>query len=116
MHQMFWRFLRHIETFLDQLGGVDTPIGRVLVSKHWAKLNKYMGEGGVNISASIRAPCTKYFWRLLRHIDTFQDNLGRVDTPVGRVPVPKPGQVEQIHRGGGGQYVSFYQGPIHQIF
>ena len=35
------------------------------------------GSGEVNISASIRAPCTKVFWRFLRHIGTFLDLLGR---------------------------------------
>ena len=43
MHN-FWRLLRHIGTFLDHLGGVDTPMDRVLVPKQWAKLSKYMGE------------------------------------------------------------------------
>ena len=57
----FWRFQNHIEIFLDHLGGVDPPVGRVLVPNYEAKLSKYMGEGEVNISASIRAPCTKYF-------------------------------------------------------
>ena len=59
-----------------------------------------MGGREVNNSASIRAPCTKYFWRFQRHIGTFLDHLGGVDTPVGRVPAPKTGQVEQIHGGG----------------
>ena len=31
----FWRFLRHIETLLDPLGGVDTPVGRVQAPKTW---------------------------------------------------------------------------------
>ena len=59
--KFFWKFLRHIRTFLDYLGGVDPAVGRVLVPNYEAKLSKYMGEGEVNISASIRAPCTKYF-------------------------------------------------------
>ena len=57
----FLRFLRHIGTFLDYLGGVDIPVERVPVPKNWAKLSKYIGEGEVNISASIRAPYTRYF-------------------------------------------------------
>ena len=57
----FWRFLRHIRTFLDYLGGVDLPVGRVPVPKIWAKLSLYMGSGEVNISASIKALCTKSF-------------------------------------------------------
>ena len=44
-----------------------------------------MGSGEVIISASIRAPGTKFFWKLLRHIRTFLDYLG----PVGRVLVPR---------------------------
>ena len=42
--KFFWRFLRHIGTFLDHLGGLDTPVGRVQVPRHWAELSKYMGE------------------------------------------------------------------------
>ena len=61
MHQIFWRFLRHIGTFLDYFRAVDTPDGRVLVPRNKAKLRKYVGSGEVNISASIRSPCTKYF-------------------------------------------------------
>ena len=57
----FWKFLRHIETFLDYLGDADTPEGRVLVPRNWAKLSKYIGSWEVNISASIRAPSTKFF-------------------------------------------------------
>ena len=59
---LFGRFLRHIETFVYDLGGVDTPMSWVLVSIIQAKLRKYMASREVNISASIRAPCTKYFF------------------------------------------------------
>ena len=55
------RFLRNIGTFLDYLGGVETPMGRAPAPKFQAKLRKYMGSREVNISASIRALCTKYF-------------------------------------------------------
>ena len=48
----------------------------------------------------------QFFWRFLRHTGTFLDHLGGVDTPEGRVPVPKAGQVEQIHLAWGGQYLS----------
>ena len=41
-----WRFLQHTATFLDHLGGVDTPAGRVLLPENWAELSKYMGEWG----------------------------------------------------------------------
>ena len=84
---LFWKFLRHIGTFLDHLGGVETSIGGALVPKNQAKLSKCMGEGEVNISASNRAPCTKIFWRFLRHIGTFVDHLGGDDTPAARVLV-----------------------------
>ena len=87
--KLFWRFLRHIGTFLDYLGGVDTPMGRAPAPKTWAKLSRYMGEGEVSVSASIRAPCTKYFWRFLRQIGTFLNHLWGVDTPMSRVPAPK---------------------------
>ena len=87
--KFFWRFLRHIGTFLDYFRAVDTPDGRVLVPRNKAKLRKYMGSGEVNISASIRSPCTKYFENFLRHIGTFLDYLGGVDRPLGRAPAPK---------------------------
>ena len=57
----FWKFLKHLGTLLDYLRGVDPPVGRVLLPNYQAKLSKYMGEGEVNIPASISAPCTKYF-------------------------------------------------------
>ena len=31
------------------------------------------------------------FWKFLRHIGAFLDHLAGVDTPAGRVPVPKTG-------------------------
>ena len=85
----FGRFLRHIRTCLDYLGGVNPPVGRVLVPRNEARLSKYMGSGEVNNSASIRDTCTKCFWRLLRHVGTFVDPLGGVDTPMGRALAPK---------------------------
>ena len=50
----------HRETSIDHLGGVDTTMGRAPAPKIQAKLSKYMGEGEVSISASIRVPCTKF--------------------------------------------------------
>ena len=41
----FWKFLRHIGTFVDHLGGVITPVGRVPVPQNWAKWMKYIGVG-----------------------------------------------------------------------
>ena len=67
---------------LDYLGGIDPPVGRVLVPKNQAKLSKYMGSWEVSISASIRAPCTNFFWKFLKHIGTFVDHLGGVDTSM----------------------------------
>ena len=78
MHQIFfWRFLRHIETFLDYFRAVDTPDGRVLVPRNKAKLGKYMGSGEVNISASIRSPCTKYFEECPETHRSIPRSLGR---------------------------------------
>ena len=63
----------------------------------------------VNISASIRAPCTKLFWRFLRNIGTFLDDLKGVDPHMGRVTVPKPSvKLSKYMREAGGQYLSFY--------
>ena len=43
MEHFIWKFLRHIGTFLDHLGGVDTSMGGALVHINQAKLSKYMG-------------------------------------------------------------------------
>ena len=80
----FWKFLRHIETLLDYLGDVDTPLGRVPVPNNRGKLSKYLGEGR-SISQFLLGPHTpNTFWRFQRHIGTFVDYLGGVDTPTGR--------------------------------
>ena len=55
---IFWKLLRHIGTFLHHLQGVTHLQSDC---QNQAKLRKYMAEGEVNMSASIRAPCTKYF-------------------------------------------------------
>ena len=79
MCQIFWRFLRHIGTFVHHLGGVDNiktkSRGRALAPNNQAKFSKYIGEGEINISVSIRAACTNFFGRFLRHIETFLDQL-----------------------------------------
>ena len=108
MHQMFLEVPETLRNILDYLGGVDTPVGRVLVPRNLANLSKYIGSGEVNISASIKAPCTNFFGSPETNRDIL-DHLGDVDTPMGRALAPrKPGHVEQIHGGGGGQYLSFY--------
>ena len=61
MHQIFLEVPETHRTFLDYLGDADTPEGRVLVPRNWAKLSKYISSWEVNISASIRATCTKFF-------------------------------------------------------
>ena len=71
------RFLRHIGTLLDHLGGVVTPVGRAPASKNQAKLRKYIGEGEVNISASIRAPCTNNLLKVLETHRNISRSLGR---------------------------------------
>ena len=60
------------------MGGVDTPVGRVSAPKHWAKLSKYIKEGGGQYLSFYHGP----------HIETFLNDLGGVDTPIGRVLVP----------------------------
>ena len=59
MHQIFLEVPETHRNILDQLGGLDTPIGGAWVAKIQAELNKYMREG-VNISAFIRASCTNF--------------------------------------------------------
>ena len=156
------RFLRHRERFLDLLEGFHIPIGIALAPTIQAKLNKYMESGEINISASIRASCTKFGLEVPETHKNISTPLWDINTPAGRMPVPKaepswaitfgvgrllsqlplrphapncfwrylrhvgtflttcevlthlqsewpkPGQAEQIHGRGGGQYLSFY--------
>ena len=98
---VLWRFLRHEESFLDHVGGVATPAGRVLVPRNLAKLSKYMGNGEVNISASIMTPCTKHFLEVPVTHRTFLDHLGWWHTNGQSTCTHKPGQIEQITWGSG---------------
>ena len=139
---LFGRFLRQIETFLDHLWGVDTPVGRVLAPKtclSWANtwgvgrsisqfllgphvpnllevpythrnISRPFGRlthlwavcqhsksgsswantwGDVSISAFIRAPCTKFCFKVYDTNRNISYHLGGVDTLVGRVPALK---------------------------
>ena len=85
----FWRFLRHIGTFLHHLWGVDTPAVRVPKTRpSWANT----WQRGRSISQLLLRPhAPNTFWRFPIHIGTFLDYLGGVDTPADRVPVPKTG-------------------------
>ena len=90
MHQIFWKLLRHIGTFVDYLGGVDTPAGWVPVTKTKAKLSKDMGRVGRSVFQLLLGPhAPNVLWRFLRHIGRFLDHLGDVDTPIGRALAPK---------------------------
>ena len=88
---IFWRFLRHIGTFLDHLRGVDTSMDGALVPKPGQVQQIYWGIGRSisQLLLELHAPNT--FCRFLRHIETFPDHMGYVDTPAGRVPVLKTG-------------------------
>ena len=105
----FWRFLRHIGTFSDHLGGVVTPVGRVPVPKNQAYLSKYMGEG-TSISQLLLGPhAPKLVWRFLRHIGTFLDHLGGVYIPMGRALAPKiHAKLSKYMGEWGGQYFNLY--------
>ena len=107
----FWRFLRHIGTLLDYLGGVCTPTGRVSVSISWPGQANTWGSGGVNISASIRAPCPKLLWRFVRHIGTFQTTWEVLAHPWEEHQCPNLGQVEIIHVGVGKSISQHLLGP-----
>ena len=54
-----------------------------------AKLSKYMGSGRSISQLLLGHHAANTFCRFLKHIGTFPDYLGGVDTPVGRVPVPQ---------------------------
>ena len=104
-----WRFLRHIETFLHYLGGVDTCVSRVPVPKTWDKLSKYIGEGEVNISVSIKTSCTKYFLQVSETHRNICRSLGRCWHACGQnTGTQNPGQVEQINWGIGKVNISAF--------
>ena len=68
-----------------------------------------MGSGEVDISASIRTPCSKFLCRLLRHIGTFLEYLRGVDTSMVGGPVAKNwAKLSKCMGKWGGQYLSFY--------
>ena len=86
--KFFWEVPETQQNISRPHGGVDTPMGRVLAPKSRPRWANTWGSGEVNMSASIRAPCTN-FWRFLRHIGIFLKHLGGVDRPMGGPPVPK---------------------------
>ena len=88
---IFWKFLRHIGTFLDYLGGVDTPVGRVPVPKTRPSWANTFGVGRSISQLLLGSHAPNTFWRFLRHIGIFLDHLGGVDTPIGRVSALKTG-------------------------
>ena len=75
-HILFWKFLRHIETFQDHLGDVDIPLVRVLMPNTGLNWANTCGSGEVNISASISTPCTNFL-----EVSETQVNMFR---PLGR--------------------------------
>ena len=88
MHQIFRRFLRHIGTFIDHLGGSDTPVGRVQAPKTGQSWANTWDKVEVSISASNRAPYTIFLEVPETHRNILA-HLGGVDTPFCRVPVSK---------------------------
>ena len=100
-----WRFLRHIGTFLDPLKGVDTQW-----AEHWHPKTRsnWANIWGVGRSISqllIGPHAPNFVWKFLRHIGTFLDNMGGVNTPVGKVPVPKTG-LNWVNTWGRGRSIS----------
>ena len=62
------------------MAGVDTK---------QTKLSKYIREGRSISQLLLGSHVPNLVWRFLRHIGTFLDHLGGVDTLVDRVPMPK---------------------------
>ena len=90
----------------------------MLTHHGWRTSGQKLGQvaGGVNISATIRATCTKYFWRFLRDIGTFLEYLGGVGTSMVGAPVAKKwAKLRKCMGECAGQYLSFYKGPMYQI-
>ena len=74
------------------------------------------GSVEVNISASIRAPYTKCFLEFPEIHRNISDYMGGVDTPVGRVLVPKHlARLSKYMEDCGDPHLSFYECPIHYI-
>ena len=58
----FCRFLRHIGTFVDHLGGVVTPVGRVPVPKNQGSC-AHIGGAGRSITQLLIEPHAPKFFR-----------------------------------------------------
>ena len=113
----FWRFLRHIGTFLEHLRGVDTPMGIALTPKSRPKLSKYMGGAGRSISQLLLGPhAPHFFWRFLRHIGIFQTTWKVLTHLQVECQCPKLGQVKQIHGGVGRSISQLLLAPHAPIF
>ena len=108
MHQIFWRFLRHIETFLDHLGNVDTTVGRVPVPKlgHVEQMHRGVGS---SISQLLLGPHAPNFLEVPKTHGNISRLLGSVDTSMSGAPVPKNWAKLSKYMGEwGGQHLSFY--------
>ena len=103
------------------MGGVDTSVGGALVSKPCQVEQIYGGAGRSISQILLRHHAPNFAWRFLRHIGTFVHHLGGVDTieveSRGRALAPKyQAKFSKYIGEQGGQYLSFYKGPMHQIF
>ena len=114
---IFWRFLRYIGTFLDHLR-VLTHLWAECWCPKCVQVEQIHGQGGCQyLSFYYGLMHQILLGGFLRHIGTLLDSLGGVDTPMDRLPAPKNLAELSIYMGEwGGQYLSFYYGPIHQLF
>ena len=61
MHQHFWRFMIHIGTLLDHLGGVGTPMDRVS-APNMGQVEQIHGGVGKSLSQHLLRPHAPNFF------------------------------------------------------
>ena len=103
-----WEFLRHIGTFVYHLGCVNTSMGRAAPPKTRPNWANTLGSMEVNISTSIKAPCTKYFLEVPETHRIISRSLGRCWHTCRQ-------SASALNWAGLSKYLSFYEGPMHQI-
>ena len=97
---------RNISISLERCWHTCGQSGR---TQNWPKLSKYIEEEEVNISASIRAPCTKYFLEVPETHRNISRSLGRCWHTFGQSASTQNWvDLSKCMWECGGQYPSFY--------
>ena len=83
IHQIFWRLLRHIGTFVDTLGRCWHTCGQSASAQNLGWVQQIYGGVGRSIYQLLLGPHAPNCWRFKRHIGTFLHQPQVADTPIG---------------------------------